>query len=154
MSVMDRAGEAHPHVHEQLGVYVLGALPPAEAAAVERHLEGCPSCTEQALNLVEVRDLLGRLRPRDVAAIIGGPGDSRGADAAVRGHGPRPGPTGRRRVAGPPAPGPPTRPAGDRTRRRTASPRRRHVVLMGFMVVALAIGVGLGVRLGLRPAEI
>jgi putative zinc finger protein len=32
------------HVHEDLGAYVLGALPEDESAAVHAHLEGCAEC--------------------------------------------------------------------------------------------------------------
>jgi anti-sigma-K factor RskA len=44
------------HVDDLLDLYALGALEPAEAAGVERHLEGCPACRaafEQSRRVVE-----------------------------------------------------------------------------------------------------
>ncbi|HET8680518.1 MAG TPA: zf-HC2 domain-containing protein [Micromonosporaceae bacterium] len=45
------------------GVYVLGALSPAERAVYERHLAGCPSCREGVADLAVLPGLLGRLDP-------------------------------------------------------------------------------------------
>jgi hypothetical protein len=46
------------HVRKQLGAFALGHLPPGEAAAVEAHLEGCPSCWAEAAELGRVAALL------------------------------------------------------------------------------------------------
>ena len=43
------------------GAYVLGALAPAERAAYERHLAGCPSCREAVAEIAALPGLLGRL---------------------------------------------------------------------------------------------
>ncbi|MGA5816806.1 zf-HC2 domain-containing protein [Kitasatospora sp. NPDC094028] len=44
--------------HTDVGAYVLGLLEPAERAAFERHLAGCPQCTAQARRLGPVEPLL------------------------------------------------------------------------------------------------
>jgi anti-sigma factor RsiW len=41
-----------------LGAYALGALEPDEAAAVRRHLQGCPKCTAESESLAELPALL------------------------------------------------------------------------------------------------
>lgn len=41
-----------------LGAYVLGALEPAERAAVERHLPGCPSCRDEVVSFAPLPGLL------------------------------------------------------------------------------------------------
>ena len=38
----------HPETRDLLGPFVMGGLGPAEARAVEEHLEDCPSCTQEA----------------------------------------------------------------------------------------------------------
>lgn len=49
-----------------LGVYVIGALEPAERAAVESHLAECPACREELVRLAGLPGLLGRLSVDDV----------------------------------------------------------------------------------------
>ncbi|MFJ9691646.1 zf-HC2 domain-containing protein [Kitasatospora sp. NPDC101183] len=44
--------------HVDVGAYVLGLLEPAERAAFERHLAGCPRCTAQVRELSTVEPLL------------------------------------------------------------------------------------------------
>jgi hypothetical protein len=41
-----------------LGAYVLGALPPAERSALERHVAGCPHCTQELVLLAPLPGLL------------------------------------------------------------------------------------------------
>jgi anti-sigma-K factor RskA len=41
------SGEDHKRWSEDLAVYMLGALEPGEAAALERHLAGCERCREE-----------------------------------------------------------------------------------------------------------
>lgn len=48
------------HAHDD-GAYVLGALAPAERAAYERHLAGCPACREAVAEIAVLPGLLGRL---------------------------------------------------------------------------------------------
>jgi anti-sigma factor RsiW len=55
------------HVVGSLGGYVLGALEPAERAAVEAHLHGCPSCREELSPLAGLPGLLSRLSEADFA---------------------------------------------------------------------------------------
>lgn len=51
------------------GAYVLGALPPAERAAYERHLANCPSCREEVAQLAGLPGLLARLDPGTAGSI-------------------------------------------------------------------------------------
>ena len=51
--------------HGDIGAYVVGALSPAEAGPVLRHLRGCTGCRADYQDLVPVRDWLGRLGPAD-----------------------------------------------------------------------------------------
>jgi anti-sigma factor RsiW len=48
-----------------IGAYIVGALSPAEAARVKRHLRGCAACRAEYHDLIPVRDWLGRLDPAD-----------------------------------------------------------------------------------------
>jgi putative zinc finger protein len=51
--------------HGEIGAYVVGALSPAEAGRVLRHLRGCAGCRADYQDLAPVRDWLGRLGPND-----------------------------------------------------------------------------------------
>jgi predicted anti-sigma-YlaC factor YlaD len=51
------------------GAYVLGALAPAERAAYERHLAGCPACREAVAEIAVLPGLLGRLDAAGLAQI-------------------------------------------------------------------------------------
>src|SRR6516162_6947688 len=51
--------------HGDIGAYVVGALSPAEAGPVLRHLRGCTGCRADYQDLVPVRDWLGRLGSAD-----------------------------------------------------------------------------------------
>ncbi|MFK3981547.1 anti-sigma factor family protein [Micromonospora sp. NPDC050397] len=53
------------------GAYVLGALSPAERAAYERHLAGCPACREAVSEIAALPGLLGRLDADGLARITG-----------------------------------------------------------------------------------
>ncbi|GAA4999122.1 zf-HC2 domain-containing protein [Actinopolymorpha pittospori] len=53
-------------VRDSLGAYALGALEPAEAAAVRDHLAGCPECQAAQAELAGIPDLLGLLRLEEV----------------------------------------------------------------------------------------
>jgi hypothetical protein len=48
------------HVRPDLGAYALGALEPAEAAAVEAHLAACPECAAELARLEGLPSLLAR----------------------------------------------------------------------------------------------
>lgn len=51
-----------------IGAYVIGALVPAEAATVRRHLRGCAGCRSEFQDLVPLHDWLARLGPADGTA--------------------------------------------------------------------------------------
>lgn len=57
------------HVRQSLGVYVVGAIDPAERAEVDAHLASCPDCREELAGLAGLPALLGRV-PADEAARI------------------------------------------------------------------------------------
>lgn len=56
-----RCWDARQHV----SAYLDGELPADTAAAVERHLEGCPTCPPLYASLVSVRDAMGEMRDPD-----------------------------------------------------------------------------------------
>ena len=60
------------HDQSQLGPYVLGALGPDEARAVEQHLAGCAECRRELAELEETTDFLGEVPPE---AFLDGPPD-------------------------------------------------------------------------------
>ncbi|HEV2374284.1 MAG TPA: zf-HC2 domain-containing protein [Streptosporangiaceae bacterium] len=49
------------HAREALGVYVLGAIDPAERASVDEHLATCASCREELASLAGMPALLRRI---------------------------------------------------------------------------------------------
>jgi len=51
----------HPETRDLLGPFVMGGLGPAEARAVEEHLEDCPSCTQEAEALRLAHERLAEL---------------------------------------------------------------------------------------------
>ena len=51
--------------HGEIGAYVVGALSPADAGPMLRHLRGCAGCWADYQDLVPVRDWLDRLGPAD-----------------------------------------------------------------------------------------
>ena len=60
-----------------LGVYVVGAIDPAERTIVDVHLSHCPACREELAGLAGLPALLGRVPARDVErlAASGATGD-------------------------------------------------------------------------------
>ncbi|MGE5132017.1 MAG: anti-sigma factor family protein [Gemmatimonadota bacterium] len=48
-------------IRQSLGVYVLGAIEPAERAQVDAHLAGCPDCREELADLAGLPALLHRV---------------------------------------------------------------------------------------------
>ncbi|CAA9419593.1 MAG: hypothetical protein AVDCRST_MAG22-2460 [uncultured Rubrobacteraceae bacterium] len=73
----------HPETRDLLGPFVMGELGPAEARAVEDHLEDCPSCREEAEVLRIAHERLA-----EFAAVAEVP-PSHLKDRAVAGMGPR-----------------------------------------------------------------
>ncbi|MEO3854647.1 zf-HC2 domain-containing protein [Acrocarpospora sp. B8E8] len=53
-------------VRLSLGVYVLGALDPEEAAVVEAHLDVCPECAQEMAELSGLPTMLGRVSAGDI----------------------------------------------------------------------------------------
>ncbi|MFF5260099.1 zf-HC2 domain-containing protein [Actinomadura viridis] len=56
-----------------LGVYVLGAIDPAERARLEAHVEGCPACRDELAGLAGMPALLGRVNETQIAQVTGPP---------------------------------------------------------------------------------
>ena len=48
-------------IRHALGVYVLGAIDPAERATVDSHLSSCPECREELAGLAGLPALLRRI---------------------------------------------------------------------------------------------
>jgi hypothetical protein len=63
-------GPACREVRQLLGVYVVGAIDPAERSIVDYHLSGCPSCREELSGLAGLPALLGRV-PREEVERMG-----------------------------------------------------------------------------------
>jgi hypothetical protein len=57
-------------LRRSLGVYVVGAIAPADRSAVESHLGGCVECRDELAGLAGLPALLGRVPGDDVAALI------------------------------------------------------------------------------------
>lgn len=55
-------GDRHDAIEELLGAYALDALDPDELAAVEAHLDGCPTCRAE---VAELRDVASQLADSD-----------------------------------------------------------------------------------------
>ncbi|WP_019030633.1 anti-sigma factor family protein [Salinispora arenicola] len=99
------------------GVYVLGALAPAQRAAYERHLAGCTECGHAVAEIAVLPGLLGRLDPADLDRFLPPPADSRlsGLLAAAGEH---------------------------RHRERRATRRRYARTTLAAAAVALVVGLG------------
>jgi hypothetical protein len=54
-----------------LGVYVVGAIDPAERAQVDEHLSECPACRDELAGLAGLPAMLGRVPEADVAKLAG-----------------------------------------------------------------------------------
>jgi hypothetical protein len=69
-------GDGCTQCRSELGVYVLGAIGPAERAQVDQHLATCPWCRDELAGLAGLPGLLRRVPP-DVAARVwtDGPGE-------------------------------------------------------------------------------
>ena len=58
-------GHDHDDIRRELGVYILGSLPPSERSRVEHHLADCASCRDEVASLAALPPLLGRLTPTE-----------------------------------------------------------------------------------------
>lgn len=56
----------HEEIHRDLGVYVLGALEPAERDRLEAHLVACDACRDEVASLAVLPSLLSRAAPDGV----------------------------------------------------------------------------------------
>jgi hypothetical protein len=148
-----------------VGVYVLGALAPAERDAFERHLGDCAICRDEVAELAVLPGLLGRL---DLATAETIARDGEAAPAIRDGRAAAPAEMSDRWVTEPPVeqddvadPAPdPERWAGPtvvslldgaRHRRKAQQRRRRYVTIAAGLVAAcLALVVGLSTTVFLR----
>ena len=126
-------------IRHALGVYVLGAIDPAERTVVDRHLVSCPDCRDELAGLAGLPALLGRLTPAEVASL-----------------GPDAGAPGAQDQAAQPSPGNPVAGAAEppaallrsilaEAARRRARRRRDAVLAVAAAAVVLA-GAGTAVR--------
>ncbi|MFF5172736.1 anti-sigma factor family protein [Micromonospora sp. NPDC000089] len=107
------------------GAYVLGALSPADRAAYERHLAGCPACREAVAEIAVLPGLLGRLDPAALDELLPPPPDPTRLPVlldAARDH-----------------------------RRRERSATRRRYALTALAAAVLAVLLGVGTAGVLRP---
>jgi anti-sigma factor RsiW len=56
-------------VRTSLGVYVLGAIEPAERAEVDAHLPSCPMCKDEVAALAGLPALLGRISEEQISQV-------------------------------------------------------------------------------------
>jgi anti-sigma factor RsiW len=118
----------HDQLQDDVGAYLLGALDPAEQAAFERHLAGCPECRSELEELRVAADAL----PRSVEPFAAPPSLKRSLMEAVRED-----------VK------PERRPLLERLGLgRLVGGGFRPALAAGFAVVALAIGIGVGTQVG------
>lgn len=57
-------------IRHALGVYIVGAIDPAERARVDAHLSHCPECREELAGLAGLPALLGRVPVADVERMV------------------------------------------------------------------------------------
>jgi anti-sigma-K factor RskA len=63
---MTMSGHSCREIRQLLGVYVVGAIDPAERAVVEEHLGECPSCRDELAGLAGLPAMLSRVPAGDV----------------------------------------------------------------------------------------
>ncbi|MFC4148908.1 anti-sigma factor family protein [Micromonospora mangrovi] len=107
------------------GAYVLGALAPADRAAYERHLAGCPACREAVAEIAVLPGLLGRLDPAGLEQFLPSASETSRMPALLD--------------------------AARERRRRDRSRSRRRYAVTTLAAAVLAVLVGVGVTL-VRPA--
>jgi predicted anti-sigma-YlaC factor YlaD len=57
-------------IQEKLSAFIDDELPPAERGLVERHLQACPSCAEEATSLRKISDLLDSIPNENPAPVF------------------------------------------------------------------------------------
>ena len=123
-----------PEARVSLGVYVLGAIDPAERALVEAHLATCRDCRDELAGLAALPALLARVTAEEAIALAAG-------------DGPPPGQPG-----GPEAPPELLATVIDLTAARRRRRRWRDASLGVAAALIIAAGVFGGLRLGGSPA--
>ena len=63
-------GPACRDIRQALGIYVVGAIDPAERAVVDIHLGTCPDCREELAGLAGLPALLGRVPASEAERLI------------------------------------------------------------------------------------
>lgn len=116
--------------NNELGAYVLHALEPAEAVAVQRHLTGCQACRDEVGSLANTASLLALLTLQDVEQLY---------DAAPVDHEATASRTGQ-----PSATTPAQANATPRTSTRPARPRRRHRAALAIAAAVLTASAAVG----------
>jgi len=123
-----------------LGVYVLGAIDPAERAQVDAHLASCRDCRDELAGLAGLPALLSRVGAEEAFALAESDGPPAGGQAVGFGAG-----------SGLGAPGdPPPRELVATVLDLTSARRRRRRVLEAAIGVAAALVIAAGVFGGLR----
>jgi Putative zinc-finger len=72
-------------IRQALGVYLLGAIGPADRGAVSRHLAGCADCREVLARLAGLPGLLGNVPTADAIRLATEEADGAGGDEAPPG---------------------------------------------------------------------
>jgi len=63
-------GPACRDIRQALGIYVVGAIEPAERTVVDIHLGTCPDCREELAGLAGLPALLGRVPASEAERLI------------------------------------------------------------------------------------
>jgi Putative zinc-finger len=71
MSITGAGSPACREMRQLLGVYVVGAIDPAERALVDEHLSECASCRDELAGLAGLPAMLSRVPEADVARLAG-----------------------------------------------------------------------------------
>lgn len=71
MTMTGAGGPACRELRQLLGVYVVGAIDPAERSLVDDHLSECPACRDELAGLAGLPAMLSRVPAEDVARIGG-----------------------------------------------------------------------------------
>ena len=128
--------DQHRRMREQLGAYVLGALPPEEAVGVRAHLDGCSACRAELAEIAPLADDLRAVDPEALSTLPVPPAElgerirSRvGAERALVG-------------------------ARTRQQQRQVRARRSLAVAAALVLVAGAVGVGAAVGRSTAPAGV
>jgi Putative zinc-finger len=72
MSVTGADGRTCRYIRQLLGVYVVGAIDPAERSLVDEHLPECPACRDELAGLAGLPAMLGRIPVQDAERIVAG----------------------------------------------------------------------------------